>query len=92
MQMIHWCTLGARPRDMALELGITTTYACTLMSRIYRKSGAHGPPALKRWAIANAMDEPLKPETEETREVPQRKVYKKRVRLWRIYRSGFGRD
>ena len=91
MQMICWCTRGARPKDMALELGISTHYACALMSRIYRKAGAHGVVALRRWAIENAMDASLPPETAETREVPQPKVYRKRVRLWRIRRSGFGR-
>lgn len=88
MQMIHWCTLGARPRDMALELGITTTYACTLISRIYRKSGAHGVAAVAQWAYDNAMDGPLSPETAETLEVPQQKPRKKRIRLYRLYRAG----
>lgn len=88
MQMIHWCRRGARPRDMALELGITTTYACTLISRIYRKSGAHGAAALAQWAFDNAMDTPLPPETAETLKVPQSKPRKKRIRLHRLYRAG----
>lgn len=88
MQMIRWRTLGARPRDMALEFGITTAYACTLISRFYRKSGAHGPAALARSAFDNAVDAPLHPETQMTLEVPQPKVSEKRVRLYRLYRAG----
>jgi hypothetical protein len=87
MQMIYWCIQGARPKDMALELGITTHYACTLISRIYRKSGAHGSAALTRWAIRNAMDKPLGPETEETREIVQPKRYRRKIRLGRLRRA-----
>jgi hypothetical protein len=62
------------------------------MCRIYRKAGVDDIALLTRWAIDNAMDEPLGPETEETREVPQPKVHRKRVKLWRIRRSGFGQS
>jgi len=92
MQMIRWCVRGDRPRDMALELGITTPYACTLISRIYRKSGAHGAVALRRWAIATAMDEALPTETAETREIAQPKVYKRKIKLGRLRRAGVTRD
>jgi DNA-binding CsgD family transcriptional regulator len=91
MQIISWCTQGARPKDMALELGITTHYACTLISRIYRKSGAHRTAALRRWAITNAMDVSLPPETEETREIVPPKRFKGKIKLGRLRRAGVGR-
>jgi len=71
MQLIAWRTNGINNTAIARRLGLERRYVSTLMSRIYRKAGVHDLSMLTRWAIKNGMDEALRPETEETREIVQ---------------------
>jgi hypothetical protein len=91
MKMIEWRTHGVKNSAIARELDLSTRYVSNLMWRIFRKAGVDDVALLTRWAIANAMDEPLPPETAETREVPRPKVYKQRIKLGRLRRAGLDR-
>jgi len=87
MQMIEWRTHGVKNSAIARELGLSTRYVSNLMWRIFRKAGVDDVALLTRWAIANAMDEPLGPEDPKDAEIKQPKVYKQRIRLGRLRRA-----
>ena len=91
MKMIEWRTHGIKTSGIAKILGLSVRHTSDIMGRVMRKVGVNDVALLTRWAIENGMDEELPPETAETREIVPPKVFKKRIRLGRIRRSGFGK-
>jgi hypothetical protein len=89
MKMIEWRTHGVKNSAIARELGLSTRYVSNLMWRIFRKVGVNDVALLTRWAIKHGMDEALLPETEETREIVRPKVYKQKIKLGRLRRTGW---
>ncbi len=91
MQMIEWRTHGIKTSEIAKKLGLSRRHTSDMMGRVMRKVGVNDVALLTRWAIQYGMDEALPPETEETREIVQPKVYKKKIRLGRLRRAGVSR-
>jgi len=81
LKIIAWRTNGIKPPQIGKLLGISSRGAHDALWRIYRKIGAHDVALLTRWAIENALDVPLGPETWEERPHPGKPVPRKRVRL-----------
>jgi DNA-binding CsgD family transcriptional regulator len=80
-------TNGVKTPEIARRLGIPRTTAYDLLWSIYRKAGVDDVALLTRWAIANALDEPLAPERPEDLPKPEPKVFKQRIRMNRIRRA-----
>jgi DNA-binding CsgD family transcriptional regulator len=87
MQMIEWRTHGIKTSEIAKKLGLSKRHTSDMMGRVMRKVGVNDVALLTRWAIQYGMDEPLPPETEETREIVPPKVYKRKIKLGRLRRS-----
>src|ERR1700682_4206026 len=70
LKIIEWRTHGVKTPEIARRLGVTPQRAYDILWRIYRKAGLNDVALLTRWAIENAMDEPLGPEKPEERPMP----------------------
>ncbi len=71
-------THGAQTPEIALKLGVTKRRVRYLLAAVYRKAGVNYLCLLTRWAMTNGLDEPLPPETHETR--PHRGTPKPQIR------------
>ena len=88
MQIIVWRTHGIKTSGIAKKLGLSNRHTSDIMGRIMRKVGVDDVALLTRWAMANAMDEELEPETGETREIVPPKRYRQKITLGRLRRAG----
>lgn len=68
-------THGVKTPEIARRLGISRSAVAHRLAAVYRKAGFDDVALLTRWAITNALDEPLEPEP------PAPKVTKKRGRV-----------
>jgi len=66
LHLIQLLARGLTPRAAATHLGMRITAVDKRMGTLYRKTETASLAALIEWAVTNAMDEPLEPETEET--------------------------
>lgn len=87
LEILQLRTSGVGITEIAERLGITKQVTYDAMKVIYRKAAIHDLALLTAWAVENGLDEPLPPETTETREVPRPKVFKQRIRLGRLRRA-----
>jgi DNA-binding CsgD family transcriptional regulator len=87
LEIIQLRTSGVGIAEIAECLGIAKSCVYEAMKVIYRKAGIHDLALLTAWAVENGLDEPLPPETAETREVPRPKMFKQRIRLGRLRRA-----
>jgi DNA-binding CsgD family transcriptional regulator len=90
-KIIQMRTHGVNSAEIARRLGISKTSAHNALHNIFKKLEIDDVALLVRWAIATGMDKPLEPETEETREIKQPKVFKQRIKMGRLRRAGLDR-
>lgn len=70
LRVIALRTNGVKPTEIASRLGCHYNSVANALLRVYAKVGFTDLCLLTRWAIQNALDEELGPETSETRPRP----------------------
>ncbi len=84
LRVIELRTNGVKPREIARRLGIAEHAVNKRIQNIYDKFGFRDLALLTRWAIANALDEPIEVEAP----APEvRKPGRSRIKLGRIKRA-----
>lgn len=74
LQVIALRSQGVKARQISKQLGISYDVVHNHLSRIYRKLGINDVALLTRWAMQNALDEILPPETAETQPEPKPRI------------------
>src|SRR5207248_3042988 len=73
LRIIQLRTSGVRPGEIAKRTGVSRQAIYARIHEVYQKTGLSNTAQLTRWAIENALDEALEPETEEPPPVPEPK-------------------
>ena len=73
LRVIALRTHGIRAAEIARLDAVTSRAIYSVLREIYRKAGVNDVASLTRWAIENALDEPI-PDTPENAAVPVPKV------------------